>query len=214
MKNEKELLDLFVATDKNRPSLHHPFLQEGKVCASDGRVLIRIDAALCEGDYSEYPYGVTPPRTSKAIPSVTCDETLTLQMLQDAWNKMPAEELDRTCKECDGEGMVTWMYLDSEGNSYGMEAHCPLCHGTGVVSPYKALKCLFTIHGNLFSFGSIEVLKETMKYLEVDELQLKHYPKPTDPRHVAVLFGVKGKDIDIVISPQVGPHELEEIKIL
>ena len=214
MKNEKELLGLFVATDVSRPALHHPFLQEGKVCASDGRVLIRIDAALCEGDYFEHPYGVTPPRTSKAIPSVTCDETLTLQMLQDAWNKMPSEELDRTCKECGGDGKVTWMYLDSEGSSHGMEAHCPLCHGTGVMSRYKAQKCLFTIHGNLFSFGSIEVLWETMKYLEVDELQLKHYPKPTEPGHFALLFGVKGKDIDIVISPQVGEHELEEIKII
>ena len=213
MKNEKELLDLFVATDANRLDLHHPFLQEGKVCASDGRVLIRIDAALCEGDYFEHPYGVTPPRTSKAIPSVTCDETLTLQMLQDAWNKMPSEELGRTCNECNGEGMVTYTYMDNKGIAHGVEDECPLCHGTGVVSRYKALKCLFTIHGNLFSFGSIEVLWVTMKYLEVDELQLKHYPKPTDPRHVAVLFGVKGKDIDIVISPQVGYHEFVEIKI-
>lgn len=209
MKNEKELLDLFVATDVNRPALHHPFLQEGKVCASDGRVLIRIDAALCEGQYFEYPYGNTPPRVQKAIPPVNCDETLTLQMLQDAWNKMPAEEKDRTCKECGGHGIVTWMYLDSDGNSHGMEGKCPLCHGVGVVSRYKALKCVFTIHDYTFAFGTIELLIEVMKYLEVEELQIKHMSLTR-----AILFGVKGKDIDIVAAPQAGEHELEIIKII
>jgi len=212
MKNEKELLGLFVGTDPMRPNMHHPFRQDGMICATDSKVLIRISEKLCEGAYQDFPDGNKPPQTKRVTPSADLWIPVTIEMLQDAWDKSPAEEKDRTCKDCDGEGMVTWMYLDSKGGSHGMEADCPVCHGTGRISPYTPIKSVFTIRDVAMSYAGVLLLLRVMDLLQVDKILLKHIP---NKHGVSFLFGVEGMDIDIVVAKIVYGWEWdwERIKI-
>ena len=50
---ERLLLNEFVSTYGFRPTLEHPFRQDGYICASDTHVLIRIREDLAVGNYDE-----------------------------------------------------------------------------------------------------------------------------------------------------------------
>ena len=213
MNNEKALLNLFVSDDEHRPSITSPFLQHGKVCATDGRNLIRINAALCENTYPETVNDRTPPNTETVIPAPTCNEKLTQKMLSDAWAKAPEKEKDRTCPECGGNGVVYWHYHDRDGKHYTHWYDCPVCEGTGYISDYKPITCQFTINGCYLVYGHIELLSNVMKYLEVDTLILRH-AEMLEHRVTPMLLGVEDKDIEIVIMPQVPGEDTEEIPIL
>ena len=213
MNNEKALLYLFVSADEHRPSITAPFLQHGKVCATDGRNLIRINAALCENTYPETVNDRTPPNTETVIPAPTRNEKLTQKMLSDALAKASEKEKDRTCPECEGNGEVYWHYHGRDGKHYTHWYDCPECEGTGYISDYKPITCQFTINGCYLAYGHIKLLSNVMKCLEVDTLTLRH-AEMLEHRATPMLLGVEDKDIEIVIMSQVPGEDIEEITIL
>lgn len=199
MKNERELINLYYDPDAYRAVLRNPFLQEGKVCATDGRILICIEASLCDGDYYEYPDGVTPPKVSRVVPQPTMCEPLTRMMLENALKKSP-EEKERECCECGGGGDVTWIYTDRAGEIYPKKSTCPVCNGTGQKEKYKPIKYRYMICGLTLCYHHLYVLLKTMNYLEVDRLRIRHAQLVGDVPQ-PMLLDVEGKGVEIVIMP-------------
>jgi len=210
MDNEREILSLYYDSNNFRQVMRRPFLQGGKVCASDGHVLIRIDESLCDGKYEEKPDGLTPPNVACVVPQPTIDDPLTRLMLLDALHGAPGEDC-RQCPECAGVGIVTWEYRDRFYVKHTMEHECPECGGDGHVDPYIVNKYQFSIHGLSLCHHHVVTLLKTMIYMDVDELRLRHAQTDGNtPR--ALLFASGG--VEIVMMPQVREYNMLEVTII
>ena len=212
MENEKYLLNLYVLSESEyRENIQVPFRQDGRVCATDGRMLIRIAESLCEEEYTDMPNGLKPVNTSAVIPKPNVCETITAQMLNRALEKAP-EEKNRRCPECNGNGTVEYEYCDRHGKTHPKEGDCPECDGTGQVDEYTPIKYQFTLHGQPLCYNHLKMLLRTMDYLKTDSLRLRHIKKDEDDS-LAIFFDVEGKDIEILAMPQLRDKDLKEIKI-
>lgn len=207
MKNERELLMLFYDSDNSREVLRQPFLQDGKVCASDGHVLIRIDSSLCEGSYDEKPGGLTPPRTASVVPTVTTDIAVTRQQIERALEQAP-EERNRECPECEGNGDVTWEYRDRYYQKYTMEETCPVCDGSGTVDDYTVIKYQFTFCGKPFSYHYVKTLLAAMSWLDIDTIRLVN--ADAQP----MLFKPENMDVEILLMPQIRDDKLDCVTVI
>ena len=212
MKSEKELLDLFCSKSENeiRPVLHYPWLQDGYVCASDGRILIRIAETLCDGEYSEEPDGKKPPKVSEVIRQPNVCIPVTRQMLETAISKTPKEEKDRTCPECGGDGSVSYEYHDREDVRWSKECECPCCDGTGLIGDYTAKTTTFGFGGCDLVYGHLIILIKTMDALGVNTLRARYIGKPTE----TLMFDVEGMDLNIGMMPVYANNILDRIEIV
>ena len=207
MKNERELLMLFYDSDNCREVLRQPFLQDGKVCASDGHVLIRIDGSLCEGCYDEKPGGLTPPRTAKVVPEATTDIAVTRQQIERALEQAP-EERNRQCPECEGSGDVTWEYRDRHYNTHTMVETCPVCDGSGTVDDYTVIKYQFIFCGKALDYHAVKTLLAAMSWLGIDTIRLVN--ADAQP----MLFKPENMDVDILLMPQIRDDKLDAVKVI
>lgn len=207
MKNERELLMLFYDSDNRREVLRQPFLQDGKVCATDGHVLIRIDSSLCDGSYDEKPGGLTPPRTASVVPAATTDIAVTRQQIERALELAP-EEQNRQCPECKGSGDVTWEYHDRYYELYTMEAECPMCDGSGTVDDYTVIKYQFIFCGKAFSYHYVKTLLAAMSWLDIDTIRLVN--ADAQP----MLFKPENMDVEILLMPQIRDDKLGSVTVI
>lgn len=198
---------LFYDSDNSREVLRQPFLQDGKVCASDGHVLIRIDGSLCEGSYDEKPGGLTPPRTAKVVPRATTDIAVTRQQIERALEQAP-EERNRQCPECEGNGNVTWEYRDRHYNIHRMKETCPVCDGSGTVDDDTVIKYQFIVCGKAFSYHYVKTLLAAMSWLGIDTIRLVNADAG------AMLFKPSGIDIEILIMPLLRDDKLDAVKVI
>ena len=209
MNNEKELLGLYYRKYEYREVLRQPFLQDGRVCATDGHMLIRISTALCEGDYQERPGGQLPPNTAAVIPVPNTKEPLTYRKLEVALNATPDEHPGR-CPECNGEGDVKWKYWDKRGRIHTQQDTCPVCDGAGVVDEYAVTKYQYSIHGAFLCLHHVKTLLRTMEYLQTDTLRLRHVSE----MQRGLLFDVEDKDIEILMMSMMRNEEMVEVRII
>lgn len=206
MKNERELLMLFYDSDNCREVLRQPFLQDGKVCATDGYVLIRINGSLCEGSYEEKPGGLTPPRTASVVPAATTDIAVTRQQIERALERAP-EERNRQCPECEGSGDVTWEYRDRHYNTHTMEGTCPVCDGSGTVDDYTVIKYQFIFCGKPFCYHYVKTLLSAMSWLDIDTIRLVNADEP-------MLFKPENMDVEILLMPQIRDEKLDCVTVI
>lgn len=136
LKNEKRGLQLFCAEkDCIREWREKPFvnpLDENRIWATEGHILIRVDSNLTGGKYESHEQQVPP------LHGEECDTIIPISAIEEAMKELPMiaetriEKGDEIkCPECDGTGEVTWTYEDEDGNEYEMDADCPVCDGTG-----------------------------------------------------------------------------------
>jgi len=207
MKNERELLILFYDSGNYREVLRQPFLQDGRVCATDGHVLIRIDGSLCEGSYDEKPGGLTPPRTAKVVPEATTDIAVTRQQIERALEQAP-EERNRQCPECKGSGDVTWEYRDRHYNTHTMEDTCPVCDGSGTVDDYTVIKYQFIVCGKALGYHAVKTLLAAMSWLGIDTIRLVN--ADAQP----MLFKPENMDVEILLMPQIRDDKLDCVTVI
>ena len=207
MKNERELLMLFYDSDNSREVLRQPFLQDGKVCASDGHVLIRIDSSLCEGSYEEKPGGLTPPRTASVVPPATTDIAVTRRQIERALEQAP-EEQNRQCPECKGSGDVTWEYRDRHYDTHTMEETCPVCDGSGTIDDYTDIKYQFIVCDKAFSYNYMKTLLAAMSWLGIDTIRL------VNANAQPMLFKPENMDVEILLMPQIRDDKLDCVKVV
>lgn len=205
MENERRLFDMYCSDNDNRQAIQMPFRQDGKICATDGHMMIRVDEKICEGEYYDTVNGLKPPTTSRVIPEPTIDVPLTIKMINKALGKAP-EDKDRRCPECNGEGDVTWTYTDRLHNKHEMQAQCPECDGTGELYDYTAVKYQFNFLGCCLCYYHLKTLLKTMEILRADTLHCRYAQK-----HQAMLLTTDG--VEIIAMPQIQDDKLTQIKL-
>lgn len=141
--DEEALFDLFVGDDKFRPQFHKPFLQDGYVVATNTTILIRVRQELLKGEYTENSHA---PTVSKVFTDHNFDKAVTLEKLEAAIAQCPLEDEEILiskavdCPDCDGDGEVEWEYTDKDFITHREYHECPVCYGSGTLSPAKYRK--------------------------------------------------------------------------
>ena len=182
MKNLKQLLyECFTNKYPDSPCCH-PFIQDGKLCATNGKTLIRIDKNLVSTE-DNLPMGIIEkqqkvPVTQSVIHLPETCIPLTKDALEMAVKKAKIVDEYVTCDDCCGNGTVRWEYNSLDGCCYTKEWECPVCDGTGhreatgrkIPDPDQAYK----ISKTYFKGDMIGVLIKTMDMLEVDKLFIRY----------------------------------------
>lgn len=166
------LLSGFVAgEDSIHVMLIHPFRQNGYVCATDTRVLIRV----AETHIPPAEEGMTDfvsaefPSVDKVIPHYAPQFSVSLAALMDAFVKSDInyDLLDIDCPNCDSDCQVEWKHVDGAGHEHSKWDDCPLCHGSGMVANASNLFCV--LDGKNMNAHSMLILYHTMNALSVEK---------------------------------------------
>lgn len=210
IKNEKELLDLFVADkDEFKDILKTPFIQEddGRVWATDGYVLIMVNPYFVSGKYEIRDFG------RRMHLSVTnCDEFLSVSDLQDALKRCPQEPEMKIksvktvrCPECEGTGVVTAEYeADYDDHVYEIEVDCPICDGEGTIeeevkeptgNSFPTKDSIIKIGKGYFRCLRIYKIIKACEMLKIEKIKLVR-TSTTDPNTFEL-----DKDIHICVMP-------------
>ena len=202
IKNEKELLDLFVCKNDYPQKLTRPFenlYYEGKVWASEGHLLLVIDKECLSEEYEKDKLHL-PEIKERNINTV-----VTKKAIQEAFSKCEQVEEEVTigknadCEECDGSGYVDWEYTTRGGKVYYEEDECPVCKGSGyseeaiskktgkkIADPDAPMK-IDTM--GVFS-RYVQIVLKTMDLLEVDEI--RHvFTSDKEPNLYLIADGIK-----------------------
>ena len=135
IKNEKELLELFVEkVDPEREMLTRPFLNvkyPPQVWATNRYLLLVVKKDCLTSEYPEGKLSM-PNMEERNFYSV-----VTKQALQNALGKCEQVEEEvvtgkyEKCDECCGSGEVEWEYIDKHRSIHYEYHDCPVCNGTG-----------------------------------------------------------------------------------
>lgn len=200
MKNEKEILEMYVAP--NFAWFNSSFSQEGYVIATDGCVLIRIRQSQTEGEY----INIERPNVKSVFKETTSSSILTIcsinKMLSNVKKVKEVKYIgkDIKCHECNGEGTVLWEY-----RSYAEEFDCPVCNGTGYESCEKEVQTgmmipdpeeIVSIFGKRFRVKYLSVLKKTMELMDITEITMKYNNVPLEQ----ALFCF-GENTEVLLMP-------------
>lgn len=184
IKNEKELLELFVAKDYPA-KFTRPFLNEyyaPQVWATNSHILIIAMKDCLTGEY---------PKDKIQMPDLderNFHSVVTKQALQDALNKCEQieEEVEtgkyKECDECCGRGEVEWEYMDKHRIIHYEYHDCPVCNGTGYSEePVKRKtgkmianpKNYVRIDAMAAKVSEVQIVIKAMELLGIDEIY--HY---------------------------------------
>ena len=156
-----------------RKVLEKPFMQDGKLCATNGYWLVRIDPSLCD-THIEFTES-EKPSLKNLFPAKTCSQIITKEAISEAVEEIPTY-VDDSCQECCGEGTVTFTYTaDADGEEYETEDTCPVCNGSGKCAKGKEIVTKqedgVVLCGNLhFSTRQLMWLERVVDALGVDSV--------------------------------------------
>ena len=187
IKNEAELLNMFCDKSYSNPLRSNPFFNTkyNEVWSTDGHVLIRIKPERLVGEY---------PKGELNLPALECPckKKITIDALNKALNECPKVDEEVIvqdavkCKECDGSGEVYWEYTDNNLHTHERLSDCPVCNGTGEITPEKTKKTGKQITkedavvniGNAYFFAkNICKLKSAMDHLGATDAELLFNPE-------------------------------------
>lgn len=195
LKNEAQLLELFVAQDDLRPSLMHPFEQNGYICASDTHIVIRVAKDMTKEQYvqQECPNVervMIEPKPQLVIYQREIENALVVLGLGCG----PGFLRFCNCSECNGTGEVEYTYRHKSWSdeSY-MMGDCPICGGDG--NAPNGVDKYAELCGHAFDGYHLILLLKAMQMLNVDAMPVT----PTGNR--GFLFQ-PCEGIDIVLMSQ------------
>lgn len=186
--NECKLFSLFIDKSNGRKEISEPFESEGWIAATESHICILVRPEYLKQSYE--PNGI---KVSKILSDPNIDIVITRTQLMNAINKVssviekqvvrPAIE----CDECDGTGMVTWDYEDSELYTHHQDFDCPICNGTGnkyeaIIKPTGRMipcqECAIGIYEQQFQALKILTICDAMQILGIDKLRyVGSYPQ-------------------------------------
>lgn len=184
MKNEKEILRMYVGSDKLQPYCLNPFIQKGYAVATNFHILIRVKEDVIDHQYDYYE----KPNIQSVFPETREEKVLNLKDINNLLSEVEniPEEIkvgeDVECPECEGSGTVTWDY-----KRYSEEFDCPVCNGTGYSSYAKYVPTgkiipnpneFVLICGKRFRVKYISILKKTMELMDIAQIVMKYNDRP------------------------------------
>ena len=188
MKNEKELLELFLNEEALREMYKSPFFcpTTNIVWATNGFNLILISPDLLDGNYTEKE--INPIKNIE----YNCNKTISLSEIEKALSACDIEDEYKAtqeaigCDECFGCGWVTWRYESKTGEVFYDELDCPVCKGSGFSIPEEKEKTGVKIVSqyNVIKFGDghfyarlIDTLAKAMRLVGVNKAKVtaNHY---------------------------------------
>ena len=186
IKNEDELLGLFIDLDGIHSSTWMPFLHPtyNEVWATDGYVIIRIPPERLNKQYEP-----TDGCEKLKLPMVEhpCSKSCTLADINKALDSCPLvdevliEENEEKCKECDGTGEVKWEYTDDNLHRHFHNFDCPVCGGSGVITSKKEIHTGKKVHdenaivkiGNAtFLWYYLDIVAKALKHIGADVIDI------------------------------------------
>lgn len=199
MKNESEILCLYIDENADREIIKHPFTQDGYVYATDSHILIRVNKNIVEGEYQQQE----KPGCSHLFINTRKELVINIELLEKLLSNIERVEEEKTvgedivCDECRGEGQVLWEYKRFEEYF-----DCPKCDGSGHSIESKNVPtgkmipdpdALIELGGKTFSVKYISILIKTMELLGIYTV-IMHY---NDTPHEQVIFNFR-MDISVV----------------
>lgn len=139
----KEIFSLFVGHDEIRPSFNQPFKQGLNYVATDAHSLIFLPISKCEEVSLDLGYASQDkPDVSKVVPNPSNPlkihegnvveinlAELEAQLIPNYEDEMKEEE--KVCDDCDGTGLVYFVYNSRKGVTHKTQEDCPVCGGVG-----------------------------------------------------------------------------------
>lgn len=184
IKNEKELLELFVEKDYTE-RFTRPFLNEyyePSVWATNRQILIVVRKNCITGEYPKEKVQI------RGLEERNFYSVVTKQALQDALGKCEQVEEEiitgkyEECDECSSSGKVEWEYTDKYGNTHYEYHDCPFCDGTGLSEEPKRRKTgkmianpenYVRIDAMAAKVSEVQIVIKAMELLGIDEMY--HY---------------------------------------
>lgn len=218
IKNEKELLGLFVAKDFPA-KFTRPFLNEyyaPQVWATNCQILIVVRKDCLTG---EYPKGKAEIR---GLEERNFYSVVTKQALQDALGKCEQVEEEvvtgkyKHCDECCGHGEVEWKYMDKHGNTHYEYHDCPACDGTGYSEePVKRKTCKMIANPENYvridamaaKVSEVQIVIKAMELLGIDEIY--HYVNANIKPNLFII----DNDIKLIWMGRACDDDMELVKV-
>ena len=135
------LLNLFTGTDKIRPAMMFPNLENGIVYATDTYALVAIpenELVLKYGTNEKYPnaHKILDDFQKKELKSIRVNVIDLAKELTKARIEVDKDSIK--CKECKGRGTVEFEYRDQQNETHYIDGDCPICDGEGLLKNLKS----------------------------------------------------------------------------
>ena len=180
---------------EERKVLEKPFIQDGKLCATNGYWLVRIDPSL-----------------KNLFPAKSCSQIITKEAISEAVEEIPTY-VDDSCQECCGEGTVTFTYTaDTDGEEYETEDTCPVCNGSGKCE--KGKEIVTKQENGVVLCGNLHFSTNQLMWLErvVDALGVDSVVKVSD-KDMLLLTACDGK-VELLIPAGFGTNNKKNVDVI
>ena len=205
----KTLLKRYTRDCNLRPWMQEPFYCLDKTMSTNSQVALITPKIDGYEDYSDRTKFLLD------IPRVL-DININVPDIRNAINKVPLiDDYDteiKECEDCEGNGLVDFIFIDSNCNEHIEEVPCPVCDGEGDVSVKipnggKILdeNYAIKIKDSLFSARWVNELLYIAEVLRVDYVTLISQEDATKPS----IFKIK--NVEFLIMPLVSSDNIIEL---
>lgn len=205
----KELLKRYTNTCNLRPWMQEPFNCLHKTMSTNSNVALIVPKMDGYNDYSDRS------RFLLAIPR-DLDIKIKVYDIRNAINKVPlVDDYDleiKECEDCEGNGEVDFIFIDSNCNEHIEEFPCPVCDGEGDIE-FKTPNGIKILDGNyaikikdsLISVRWVNELLYIANKLKADYVTLISQEGATKPS----IFTIN--DVEFLIMPLVRSRNIIEL---
>lgn len=159
-----DILESYKDSEKKRPVIDTPFIQQGYACATDGRIAIAIPLKTC--GKLKYLRHEEPDVVGLIPPDDREGEVRTVQELKDIPEPPSLENgLGDQCPECKGLGSVKWRYKD-----HSKMDECPRCDGYGIKNYVPEPQVKYA--GYWFQYKYLKLIRNTCVDLGITEFKV------------------------------------------
>lgn len=135
---QDKLFSLYINKDEVRKEMRTPWydMRTDSIVASDGRQLIAIRKSVTIGDFPTLD--INPfPLAGKTLGLISVSDLKDALLTLSTWDEIVDHEEEVDCEECEGKGIVEYIYTSKDDEEYVTVDECPICNGSGKTIRHK-----------------------------------------------------------------------------